>query len=126
LDGARGETCKLRIPGACNSDRATVSPCHIRDRHTGRSIKASDISVVDGCSGCHDVFDGRAGVVLPMEDWLFYALRGLQETLENRIERGILVWPADAEPKPKPTKPRKPKAERKAIPSRPFQRRVKA
>jgi ribosomal protein L31 len=126
LDGARGETCKLRIPGVCNNDSETVVACHIRDRHTGRSIKASDISIVDACSACHDAFDGRSRALLGLDrgvDWYFYALRGLQETLENRIARGILPWPADAEPKPKSPKPRKPKAQRAPIPSRKLQSR---
>lgn len=107
LDGARGESCKLRIGGVCTGDAETVVAAHIRDAHTGRSIKASDISVVDACWACHEVFDGRAthpisGCYLEPFTWLFYALRGLQETLENRIERGILVLPIDT---PKAAKP---------------------
>ncbi len=115
LAGAKGQPCSLRIPGVCNNDLSTVVPAHVRDRHAGRGIKASDISIADACSMCHRKFDGQLGAPLSREDWLFYALRGIQETLENRIARGILPFPADKPRPPKAPKPRKPKAERVAI-----------
>jgi len=129
LMGSRGETCKLRIPGICTNDTETVIPAHIRDRHTGRAIKASDLSVTDACWACHEVFDGRNGT-LPREDWLYYALRGLQDTLEAREAKGLLIVPKDIEQpsSARPVNPRKPKAERTKLPigrklvSRPFKR----
>lgn len=123
LAGSRGQSCTFRIPGICDNDPETVVPCHLRDRHTGRSIKASDISVANGCKNCHDRMDGRNGI-LSQEDWLFYALRGLQETLEQRIEAGLLIFPHDA-PKQPSVKPRKPVSQRQKIQSRPFPKRVK-
>lgn len=131
LAGSRGQTCTLRIPGVCNNDPETVVPAHIRDRHKGGGTKASDISVANACSSCHAVFDGqvnmRTGTPIDSEAWYFYALRGLQETLEQRIEAGLLVIPQDVSTPlmARPTKPRKPKAQRKAIPSRPFNRKPK-
>ena len=131
LAGSKGETCKLRIPGVCTGDTETVIPAHIRDRHTGRSIKASDLSVTDACFACHEIFDGRGGT-LPREDWLFYALRGLQETLEGREAKGLLFVPKDAftPASERPVKPRKPPEQRAKIqqrktewPSRKFQKR---
>lgn len=99
LDGARGETCKLAIAGVCRGERDTVVACHLKDSHSGRSIKASDCSIADGCRRCHDVLDRRAkmpdGHLISDLDWLFYALRGLQLTIENRIDRGILPFPID-------------------------------
>ncbi len=91
LDGAKGQSCKLRIPGVCTGNTETTVAAHIRDGHSGRSIKASDLSVVDACAGCHARFDGQADWPLSTEDWLFYALRGLQETLESRVEQGLLT-----------------------------------
>jgi hypothetical protein len=120
LDASRGQPCTLRIPGLCDGGGESTVAAHILDRHAGRGIKASDISVADSCSACHAKFDGQAGEPLSHEDWLFYALRGLQETLENRIGRGIVDVPQD-QPKPfaaRPTKPRAPKAERKPIAQR--------
>ena len=122
LSGSRGETCKLRIAGVCRGETETVVPCHARDRHTGRSIRASDLSVIDGCRRCHDVFDRRArlpnGMLLSDEEWHFYALRGLQDTLERRREIGLLFVPEDAAKTfaERPVKPRKPPEQRRSIP----------
>ena len=122
-DGAKGATCKFRIAGVCMGGTDTTVFCHIRDRHHGRGVKASDISGGDGCQSCHDVFDRRAkmpnGELISELDWHFYALRALQETLEQRIDAGILPFPHDAPPAIKQSKPRKPKAERAAVKSRP-------
>lgn len=105
LAASKGATCKFRILGVCNGDWSTVVPCHLHDGHAGGAIKASDISVADGCFACHDVMDRRAkmpnGQHISELEWRFYALRGLQETLEARIEAKVLGWPADAERPPK-------------------------
>jgi hypothetical protein len=123
LRGSKGQRCTIRITDVCAGDTETVIAAHIRDRHTGRGIKASDISVANCCWACHERLDGRAkmpdGFLITDQDWLFYALRGLQETLEQRIEAGLLIFPHDA-PEERVPKPRKPKSERKAINSRPF------
>jgi len=52
------------------------------------------------------------------EEWLTYALRGLQETLEQRIEAGLLIFPHDA-PKPPKAITRKPAGQRAKIASGP-------
>lgn len=134
LAGSRGQPCTFRIPGVCNGDWSTTVPCHIRDGNKGTGNKASDLSVANGCFACHDAMDGRS-TVLSREDWLFYALRGLQETLEQRVAAGLLVLPQDIETpsRAKPVKPRKPSAERAKIarpketrwPKRPFPKRQK-
>lgn len=124
LRGSKGQTCKLRIPGVCTGDVETVIPAHIRDSHTGRGVKASDTSTADCCRACHDVFDLRAklpnGEYLSELDWHVYALRGLQDTIESRVRRQIVIVPLDPEhmSHERPTPPRKPKAERKDIPAR--------
>ena len=48
----------------------------------------------------------------------FYALRGLQDTLEARESKGLLIVPKDIEQpsSARPVKPRKPKAERTKLP----------
>jgi hypothetical protein len=95
LAGSRGASCKFRIPGVCNGDPATVVPCHGRDRYAGGASKASDLSVVDGCFECHDRIDRRRpmpdGELISEADYNFYVLRGLQETLEARIDLGLLI-----------------------------------
>ena len=90
---SRGQPCRLRIPSVCTGGGEDTVFAHIRDIHTGRSIKASDISGADACFACHTKFDGQSGPPLELDDWRYYALRGLQETLENRIGRGILKLP---------------------------------
>lgn len=129
LAGSRGQECTLRIPGVCTGDTSTVVPAHIRDGNKGTGNKASDISVANACHACHMVFDGQAkmpgGEVISYDVWSFYALRGLQETLEQRFEAGLLVVPVDAETPAteRPIKQRKPKDQRKKIPSRPMRRK---
>lgn len=121
LKAAKGQRCVLGIPRVCTGNPEETVAAHIRDEHTGRGVKASDISTLDACRACHSKLDGQNGEPLSKEDWLFYALRGLQRTLENRIHRGIISIPLD-EPKPvtaKPAPKRKPKGERKAIPPGP-------
>jgi len=138
IDGSRGQPCTLRLPG-CDGGGETTVFAHILDRHAGAGVKASDISGADSCANCHARFDGQRGAPLTDEEWRSYALRGLQETFENRVRRGIVVVPLDPErlSHDRPTKPRKPKAERapipqrvdawpkqsRKIPTRPFQRR---
>lgn len=124
LAGSRGAPCSLRIPGVCRDERETTVPAHIRDKHKGGGNKASDLSVADACEACHMVFDRQRrlpnGLLLSNEEWTFYALRGLQDTLERRRELKLLtvVGAEDERPsKAKPVPVRKPKAERRSIPS---------
>lgn len=123
-DGARGQPCTLRCSIHCDGGGETTVFAHLRDRHTGAGIKASDISGCDACFACHSLMDEGG---LSKELWTIYALRGLQETLENRIQRGILIMPSDATEtrRTSTAKPAKiagrpmPKSSRK-IPSRPM------
>lgn len=119
LAGSRDAPCTFRIPSVCNGDWSTTVPCHIRDGNKGTGNKASDLSVANGCFACHDAMDGRS-IVLSKEDWLFYALRGLQETLQQRLEAGLLIVPLDVETpaSDRPIKARKPKDQRTPIPKR--------
>lgn len=123
LDGSRGAPCSLRIPGVCRDDRETTVPAHIRDRHKGGGNKASDLSVADACEACHMVFDRQRrlpnGMLLSDEEWHFYALRGLQDTLERRREIGLLFVPEDAAKTfaERPVKPRKPPDQRREVPA---------
>lgn len=138
LAASNGATCKFRIPDAGLHDPATVVPCHLRDAHAGSAQKASDISVADGCFDCHNIMDRRAkmpnGHYITDAEWNFYALRGLQATLEARIVAGVLGWPADAERPPRVKsehrKGQSPKIatrpmqnSKKPIPHRPFPKR---
>jgi hypothetical protein len=119
LNGSKGQPCALQIPHVCLGTTDTTIPGHVRDETFGNAQKADDISVIDMCAACHDLFDGRSGT-LSREDWLFYALRGLQRTLRSRVLRGIAVIALDRQ-KPASehgSKPRKPPAMRAKINSR--------
>ena len=122
VDGAKGQPCRLRIAGIRTGGGDDTIFAHIRDRHTGRSIKASDISGADACFACHTKFDGQSGEPLSQEEWLFYALRGLQETLENRIARGLMIVQQDIKRPPRASaeRPKKAPAASRPIPSRDF------
>ena len=119
LDGSRGQPCVFQIPDICIGGTETTVACHLHDETFGMAEKADDTSTADGCRACHDAMDGRS-IVLSREDWLFYAFRALQRTIRNRVLRKIVQIKIDV-PKPasaRPVKPRKPKAERQAIPAR--------
>lgn len=117
LASAKGQPCSFQIPGVCLGGTETTVACHIRDDHTGGSVKASDCSIADGCQACHDLIDGRSGT-LPKAEWEFYARRGLQRTLENRVRRGIIVVPQDAENPASERKSRSSKGKNAPIPQR--------
>lgn len=121
IDGSRAQSCVLRIPNVCTGGGDDTIFAHIRDRHTGRGVRASDLSGADSCFACHDVFDRRAklpnGEYLSDDDWRFYALRALQDTIERRHGQGLLVISQDVAtpPQSRVTPPRKPKEHRAPI-----------
>lgn len=121
LNGSRGQPCTLQITGVCTGDVETTVAAHIRDETFGKSQKADDISIADACYACHRVFDGHGHAPLTSEEWLFYALRGLQRTFRNRVERGLVIVPLDAErlSSERPVPARKPPAERIRVPNNP-------
>lgn len=41
LDGARGETCKLRFVGICNGDPETTVACHVHDQSFGNGAQSA-------------------------------------------------------------------------------------
>jgi hypothetical protein len=124
LASAQGQPCTLRFLDVCNGDPATTIPAHVRDRFKGMGTKASDLSMVYACSDCHRYLDegvGRWGASAHLKiEVLEAVVRGLQETLHSMVERDVIIAPQDrvALSKGRPTAPRKPKAERKKIPTR--------
>ena len=124
LDSARGQPCDLNFT-VCNHDPETTVSCHIHDESFGAAQKADDTSTIHGCSSCHMFLDhGWVGKI----EWAvvqFHIIRGLQRTLRNRIDRGLVIIPRDPErlSSERPVPARKPPAERKPVPQR---RREKA
>lgn len=125
LAHARGQPCTLRIAPNCDGGGETTVPCHIRDRHKGAGLKASDHSIAFGCARCHDFLDvGYAQAGWTAERLAFFERRGLQETWAILIRDEIIGFPHN---KPVPrrdrkTPPRKPKDLRaKVSPGKPLQ-----
>lgn len=115
LAGSRGQTCKLRFPGICIGGTETTVPCHVHDSAFGMGRKANDWSVIDGCMACHTAYDlHRTGLTEAELYW--HLLRGLQETIASRLERGLIFIPQDAAPRETGGKPRKPKERRPSAP----------
>lgn len=121
LNGSRGQECTLQITRVCTGDAETTIAAHIRDETTAGGQKADDTSIADACFACHRVFDGHGHAPLSKEEWFFYALRGLQRTIRNRVLRKIIIVPLDAErlSSERPTPARKPRGQRATIPSNP-------
>lgn len=119
---AKGQPCTLRFEG-CDGGGATTVLAHIRDRHKGGGVKASDLSACYACFSCHSRLDSEFHKLDPA-DFYFHQLRALQETLEILVADGVIVVPQDVDIglMDRPVKARKPKEQRKKIPSRPFGR----
>ncbi len=123
LNTARGAECDFHFPGICNHDRETTVSAHLTDDIRGMARKADDLMSVHACAACHDFYDRRLWLGTDIEpDIWWYALRALMRTLRARVDGNVIIIPRDVETsfasKPAPT--RKPKAERKSIPARPF------
>lgn len=120
LDSAKGQPCDLNF-AVCNHDPETTVSAHIHDESFGGGRKADDTSTIHSCANCHMFLDhGWAGKI----EWSvvqFHIIRGLQRTLRNRIDRGIVIVPLDAErlSSERPVPARKPPAARVRIPSNP-------
>lgn len=116
---ARSQPCTLRFVGVCqdNDDHETSVFAHIHDASFGMGMKADDISGCDACNACHMFLDhGWVGKISETIR-LRHIIQGLQETLRNRIERGIIFIQQDKAKVYKP-RPRKPKSQRAPLNSR--------
>lgn len=85
---ARGQTCKIRVPGECIGGTETTVLCHVKERWCG-SIKPPDICAIHGCVACHDVFDGRRQTHYTREQLDHIALGALCEQLRWYAENNV-------------------------------------
>ena len=58
-DGARGQLCKLQLPGVCMGGTDTTVLAHLPSAPHGMALKGDDLVAVEACSACHDAIDGR-------------------------------------------------------------------
>lgn len=76
---------------ACNWPQGGCVLCHLRIENTGVGIKPDDFCAAFGCSGCHDLIDGRTpGMTFGSHDWYFYALRAMKRTQRWWYDHGLL------------------------------------
>ena len=84
---AEGQDCMVRIPGVCNFNPETTVLAHLGGGGTG--MKNPDWQGAYCCSDCHDMVDGRSGMV-SFELMKRYHLEGVIRTQALLIEQGLL------------------------------------
>jgi len=88
LDAAEGERCTMGSP-YCNDDPRSVCACHSDEQvhGKGRGIKAHDIFVFFGCTGCHHWYGSSE---VPREQKREYFHYAHARTLIRLIEKGVI------------------------------------
>ncbi len=84
LDMAKGQPCKMVVPGICNGDISTTVSAHsnlCRHGH-GRGIKAHDCFTADACSSCHAWLDSGPA---PRDEKEAAFMAGFERTLVSRF-----------------------------------------
>ncbi|HIE0017527.1 DUF1364 family protein [Serratia marcescens] len=79
-DSARGRCCTL----ICSGNPETTVLCHLPSNIHGMGYKSDDYWAVFGCSGCHDVIDGRKPY-----DW---RPGELEETYLHALHQTLRIW----------------------------------
>lgn len=94
LDKARGETCKVNIPGICNMNPETVVAAHSNKGRHGKGMgkKAHDWYVAHACSACHDAIDGRIHTHLSPSEVDEFWQRGFERTLDWAFKNNHVVF----------------------------------
>lgn len=116
LNHAKGQPCQLALPGICGHDPETTVFAHLNGAAYGKGagVKAHDIAGFFSCHKCHMAYDLHEYTITGEE-----LLRAVIGTWLILIEDGIIHVPQDivTPMMDRPTKPRKAKEKRKAIPS---------
>lgn len=92
---AQDQPCTFNIPDICSYRPERTIFCYIHGRllEKGMRIKTDDIFGADGCLSCHLLMDDmtlfyKAGFT--KEDWYYFWISAIGQTLRNRYERGIM------------------------------------
>lgn len=86
---AKGQECKVRLPGICNFNDETTVLAHIRLGYFGIGKKPSDWCGVHACSACHDELDRRTRR-MDKTQVESDTLRALCEQLQWYVDKGLL------------------------------------
>ena len=86
---ARDKECQIRSP-FCNGDPATTVLCHLNSG--GMGMKVDDWLGAWGCSGCHDLVDGRTPTdTLDYAILKLYHLEGVHRTQLELLNMGYEI-----------------------------------
>jgi hypothetical protein len=93
---ARGQDCKIMLPGYGHDSTTTVL-CHWRHAGiTGGGLKAPDIMGAHGCYDCHRVTEGEQLTAEEKRldrEWLdLMFLHGVMRTQYALVKQGIIKW----------------------------------
>lgn len=89
---ARGEPCRVRLPGVCNGNPDTSVLAHLRLAGiTGVGMKAPDLLAAIACSACHDEIDGRTRH-LERDFVKLCFFEGMARTQDWWIGQGVVTW----------------------------------
>lgn len=89
--------CMLQIEGVCGDATPTKAAgcvlAHVRYGNAGFGMKPNDTFGVFACGPCHTAFDsnGTRGIQRGTQEWLHYALRGIDRTQTWWAEHGFLT-----------------------------------
>jgi len=89
--------CMLQIEGVCGDATPTKAAgcvlAHVRYGNAGFGMKPNDTFGVFACGPCHTAFDsnGTRGIQRGTQEWLHYALRGIDRTQAWWAEHGFLT-----------------------------------
>ena len=90
---AKGQECKVRIPGVCNHNPETTVLAHMGG--AGMALKDRDIFGAHACSSCHDVIDGRSNEVDDDFAVQVFFLAAIIETQHWLYDNGYITWEGD-------------------------------
>lgn len=89
-EAARGQHCKVRLPGVCNFDTTTTVGAHLRRAGSaGVAIKPHDLFMVDACHDCHREID-RVTHHFNDHELDSYLLTALIRTQQDRLREGLI------------------------------------
>ena len=87
-DSARGQECKIRIPGVCNFNPETTVLCHLNG--AGSGTKHSDLMAAFGCCDCHAAIDRRIKTQYSPNELELMHLQGVTRTQQFWLDNDLV------------------------------------
>lgn len=90
---AKGQECKIRVPGVCVGDPSTTVLAHIRlIGVSGLGLKAPDLLGTHACYACHALCDGQTKSDYTADQRRLMLLEGMARTQYWLVSEGYLKW----------------------------------